>query len=138
MLDFEGAIVIKKIMRFRLLRNYLTYVILLLYICIPTLDSMVCADCIGTAPFRGEAAISHMKTAHVDVSYSSKGEKQADTATERGHKSICSICANVLMGTEVSSSNLHIIVAQCDNPLVLPAISELHYSIDKPPQNSLV
>jgi hypothetical protein len=102
------------------------------------LDSAVCVDCAGHAPFQGETAISHMQTAHIDVSYSKKNETQSNTATEQGHQSFCSICANVLMGTEVSSSNLHIIVAQCDSPRALPMISELHYSIDKPPQNSIV
>jgi hypothetical protein len=102
------------------------------------LDGMVCADCVGNAPFQGEITSSQMKTSPVDVSYSQKGEMQSSTTSEQGNKSFCSICANVLMGTEDSSSILHIVVDQCDSPRALPAISELHYSIDKPPQNLLV
>ncbi|MBP1750013.1 MAG: hypothetical protein H6Q52_2552 [Deltaproteobacteria bacterium] len=125
-------------MRLQILKNFITYAILIFYICTPMLDGMVCADCIGNAPFRGEITISHMKTAHADVSYSQKGEKHSNTATEQGHKSFCSICANALMGTEISSINPPIVVVQCINPPALPVISELHYSIDKPPQNILV
>jgi len=125
-------------MNFRSLGNYLTYAILLFYLCTPLLDGMVCTDCIGNAPFRGETTISHMKTLHVDVSCSKKGETQSNTAGEQGHKSNCSICANVLLGTKVSFVNPSIVVVQCNNARALPMISEVHYSIDKPPQNSLV
>jgi hypothetical protein len=125
-------------MRLTIHRSLITYAILLFYLCTPMLDGMVCADCVGNAPFQGEITISQMKASHVDVSYSQKGEIQSSTTSERGNKSFCSICANVLMGTEDFSSNLHIIVDQCDSPHALPAISELHYSIDKPPQNLLV
>ena len=102
------------------------------------LDSMVYTDCAGNAPFRGETTISHMKASHTDVRYSGKGETQSNTAGEQGHQSICSICANVLMGTEVSSVNPPVITAQYYNPCITPVISELHYSIDKPPQNLFV
>ncbi len=119
-------------------RSLITYAILLFYLCTPMLDIMVCAVCLGNAPFQGEITTSQMKTPYVDVSYSQNGEMQSSTTSEQGNKSFCSICASVLMGAEDSSSNLHIIVAQCDSPRALPAISELHYSIDKPPQNLLV
>ncbi len=125
-------------MRRKISKSLITYAVLLFYICTPMLDCAVCVDCAGHVPFQGETTISHMQTSHIDVSYSKKDETQSNTATEQGHQSFCSICANVLMGTEVSSSNLHIIVAQCDSPRALPMISELHYSIDKPPQNSIV
>ncbi|MEE9914028.1 MAG: hypothetical protein K4571_20135 [Deltaproteobacteria bacterium] len=122
-------------MRLQVHKNIITFAILLCYLCTPMLDSMVCADCMGNAPFRGEMTINHMKTSPDDVSSAKKGETQSNPATEQGHKSFCSICANVLMGTEVSSVNPPIISTQCDNPRALPSISELHYSIDKPPQN---
>jgi len=102
------------------------------------LDSVVCADCAGHAPFQGKTAISHMKASHVDVSYASKDETQSGHATERPQQSFCSICANVVMGTEAASVNPSISVTQRQNPRALPVISELHYSIDKPPQNLLV
>ena len=120
-------------------KNLIIYAVLLFYIFTPMLDSVICTDCAGHAPLQGETTISHMKTSHVDVSYSKKNETQSGSTTEQGHQFFCSICANVLMGTEVSSSvTPSIIIAQCENPRVLPAISELHYSIDKPPQNILV
>ena len=125
-------------MRFKSPGNKIIYGILLFYLCTPLLDGMVCTDCMGNVPFRGEITIGHMPTSPVAVSYFSKGETQSNTAGEQDHKFICSICANVLLGTEVSSVHPPVIVAQCDNPRALPMISEVHYSIDKPPQNSLV
>ncbi|MEE9910328.1 MAG: hypothetical protein K4571_01280 [Deltaproteobacteria bacterium] len=119
-------------------KSLITYAVLLFYLCTPMLDSMVCADCIGNAPFRGEVTISHMKMPHIDVSYSREGETQSDSDPEQGHKSFCSICANVLIGVEVSSFDPPVIIESCATLRVLPMISELHYSIDKPPQNSLI
>jgi hypothetical protein len=125
-------------MRLKIPKSLITYAVLLFYVFTPMLDSVICTDCAGHAPFQGETTISHMKTSHVDVSYSKKNETQSGSATEQGHQFFCSICANVLMGTEASSVNPSIIIAQCENPRALPAISELHYSIDKPPQNLFV
>jgi hypothetical protein len=125
-------------MRLNISKNLVTYAILLFYICTPMLDSAVCVDCAGHAPFQGETTLSHMQTSHTDVSYSTKDETQSDDATEQGHQSVCSICANVLIATDVSSVNPPVILAQCEVPRTLPLISELHYSIDKPPQNLLV
>jgi hypothetical protein len=122
-------------MHLQLHKNLISFAILLCYLCTPMLDSIVCIDCIGNTPFRGGIAIGHMNTFPVDVNYAKKGETQSNPATEQGHKSFCSICANVLMGTDVSSVNPPIILTPCDNPRAMPAISELHYSIDKPPQN---
>lgn len=125
-------------MRFRLPRNYMTLFILIFYLCTPMLDRMVCADCVGNTSFQGQITIGHMNTAHVDVNYSPKSKNQSSNTSEQGHKSFCSICANVLMGIEVFSSNIHIIVVQVYIPHAVSSISELHYSIDKPPQNFLV
>jgi len=130
--------VIEKRMRLQILKNLITYAILIFYICTPMLDSIVCADCMGNAPFRGEAAISHIQTSHVDVSYSKKGETRSNTTTEQGHKSFCSICANVLLGVEVYSSQVPILIVQRNDTHIAPPLSELHYSIHKPPPNFLV
>ena len=129
---------IKEGMNLRLLTKVITYVILILYVLIPMLDSMVCADCLGNAPFQGETTIGHLQAPHDDVSYSSHDGTQSKTPGEQDAKSFCSICANVLMGVEVFSPQVHISVAQWDGPHAVPALSELHYSIDKPPQNLLV
>lgn len=126
---------IKSDMRLRLLRSLITYVILILYVLIPILDIMVCADCMGNAPFQGETTIGHLQALHDDVSYSSKDGTQSKTRGTEDAKSFCSICANVLMSVEVSSPNPHTIVAQYDGQHTVSALSELHYSIDKPPQN---
>jgi len=128
----------KKRTRLNILKNFTTCAVLLFYLGTPMLDSMVCADCVGHAPFQGESTISHMKTAHIDVSYAQQDGESADSSADPDHKSFCSICANVLMGTEVSSINPPIIAMQCDPPHAITMISELHYSIDKPPQNFLV
>ena len=122
----------------RLRMNPLTYVILVLYVLIPMLESMVCADCMGNAPYQGETTIGHLQVYHDDVIYSSKDGPQSKTSGAQGAKSFCPICSNVLMGVEVSSPNPHTIVAPYDGPHAVPARHELHYSINKPPQNLLV
>ncbi len=125
-------------MRLPTFKNLITCAVLFFYLCTPMLDSVVCADCAGHAPLQGKTAISHMKASHVDVSYSRKDKTQSGNADDRDHQSFCLICANVLMGTEAASVNLSISVTQRQNPRALPVISELHYAIDKPPQNLLV
>lgn len=125
-------------MRLLMRKKFIIIAILLCYLCMPMLDSIICADCIGNAPFWGEKTISHVKTTPVGVSYAKKGAAHSNPATEQGHKSFCSICANILMVTETSFVNPPVILTQCDNPPSLPAVSELHCSIYKPPQNFLV
>lgn len=129
--------VIEKRMRLQILKNLITYAILIFYLCTPMLDSIVCADCMGNAPFRGEATISHTQTLHVDVSYSKKGETHSNTTTEQGQKSFCSICANVLLGVEIYSPQVHILLAESYGTHIATPLSELHYSIHKPPPNFL-
>jgi hypothetical protein len=135
-IDFEAAVVIEKNMRFRLLRSLITYAILMLYVFIPMLDSMVCADCIGS-PFQSEATIGHLQTSHDDETYASHDGTQSKAFDDQDAKSFCSICANVLMGAELFASNLQIIVVPHDCQHAVPALAELHYSINKPPQNLL-
>jgi len=125
-------------MRLRLLRSPLTYVILILYVIIPMLDSMVCADCMGNAPFQGETTIGHLQPPYVDVSYSSKDGTQSKTPGTQDAKSFCPICSNVLMGVEVFSPHVHTSVAPWYGPWAVTALSEPHYSINKPPHNHLV
>lgn len=120
-------------MRLRFLRNLITYVILLFYILVPLLDRMVCADCI--APFPGEATISHLQTPHDDVPYEMHDGAFSKTSGDKAAASFCLICANVLMGVQVCSPHAHITVVEWDGPCAMPALSELHYSIHKPPQN---
>jgi hypothetical protein len=122
-------------MRLRLLRRLVTYVVLILYVLIPMLDSMVCADCLGNAPFQGEAAIGHLRVFHDDVTYTSHDVTQSKTPDDQAATSFCSICANFLMGVQVLSPQVHFSVAHWDSPCVLPVFSELHYAINKPPQN---
>jgi hypothetical protein len=100
------------------------------------LDRMVCADCVSEAS-QGQKTISHLMISSVDASYFPK-KTQSNSNGEQSHKSFCSICANVLMSTEVFSSNIQIIVANYNKLQEASAVSELHYSIDKPPQNFLV
>lgn len=125
-------------MRLRLPVNSLTYIILVLHLLVPMLDSVVCADCMGNAPFQGETTIDYLQAPHDDVIYTSHDGTQSKTPGERNAKSFCLICFNVLMGVEVSFPNLHIAVSQHDGPHAVTALSDLHYSIDKPPQNNLV
>jgi hypothetical protein len=125
-------------MRLRFIKNSLTYAILILCVFVPMLDGMVCADCIGNDPFQGETTISHLQSLHDDVRYSSKDGAPSKTASTQDAESFCSICANDLMGVEILSPDIHIPVAQCDVPCAEPTLSELHYPINKPPQNLLV
>jgi len=120
------------------LKRLTILVVLLFYLVTPLLDSTVCADCIGNVPFRGVTTISHMATPHVDVSYFKKGCSQSNTSNEQGNKSLCSICANFALITEIYSRQINVLGEQNYlNPLEQP-LSELHYSIHKPPPNSLV
>jgi hypothetical protein len=125
-------------MRLQILKNFITYAIIIFYICTPMLDGMVCADCVGNAPLGGGLTISHMKTSHIDVSYSKKGQTRSSTNNEQGHKFFCSICANSILGFEVYSSQMPILVVQSVGTYIASPFSELHYSIHKPPPNSLV
>jgi hypothetical protein len=79
-----------------------------------------------------------MKTLHTDVSYSRKGETKSETTTDQDHKTICSICASVVMDTEISSVNPPAIAAQSHDVQTFDLISALYCPIDKPPQNRLV
>lgn len=124
-------------MRLQIPKCFMTYAIVLFYLCTPMLDGTVCADCAG-APLGGGITISHMKTAHVDVNYSKKGQTRSNTDREQGHKSFCSICANSILGIEVYSSQEPILVVQSNETHMEPPLSELHYSIHKPPPNFLV
>jgi len=72
------------------------------------------------------------------VTYPSHDGTKSKTSDEQQNtQSFCSICANVLMGVEVFLPQVHVSVAQWHGPCVVPALSELHYSINKPPQNIL-
>ena len=125
-------------MHFKIYKSFIIYAILLFYVCTPMLDSMLCADCIGNVPFRGVTTISHMETAHVDVSYSKKGCSQSNTSNEQGNKSLCSICANSALSADVYSQQMHVLIEHHKaNPIEQP-LSELHHSIHKPPPNFLV
>lgn len=117
--------------------NPLTYIILVLHVFVPILDCMACAHCMGSAPFRGETTIGHLQAPPDDVIYSPHDGTAAKAPGEQAAKSLCSICANVLMGTEVFLPQVHISVAQWHGPCAVPALSELHSSINKPPQNPL-
>ncbi len=119
-------------------RSLIVYAVLLFYLCTPVIDSMICADCAGNVPFQGKTTISHMKTLHTDVSYSRKGETKSETTADQDHKTICSICANVVMDAESSSVNPPAITAQSHDAQVFDVISDPHCPIDKPPQNCLV
>ena len=125
-------------MRFRLFKKYLTYFILLFYICVPMLDMLVCADCIGNAPFSGQTAISYMKTSQVDVNFSKKDNTQSNTSSEQGNKIFCSFCANSILGVEVYSPQVPVQFVQNVGTYITSPFSESHYSIHKPPPNSLV
>jgi hypothetical protein len=96
---------------------------------------MVCADCIVNAPFQGKATIGHLQAPHDDVIYISHDGTKSKIPDEQAATSFCSICTNFLMGVEVFASHVNLSVAQWVNPCAVPALSDLHHSIDKPPQN---
>lgn len=125
-------------MSFRFLKKIVIYGIVILYVLIPMFDSMVCADCLDSAPFQREMMISHLQTPHDDVINISRDVAQSETSGERTATSFCSICANFLMGIDVFASHVHLSVVPWDGPCDLPALSNLSQSIDKPPQNLLV
>lgn len=128
---------IEKRMSPRLLRSLITYAILILYVLIPVLDSTVCADCLGHVPLQGETTISRLQVLY-DGSYTSHEGTQSKTPGEQHAKYLCSICSNSPLEVEVSAPNLYLAVSPYDGPSAVPALSESHYSINKPPQNLLV
>jgi hypothetical protein len=101
-------------------------------------DNMMCADCIINVPSRGEIATSPMKISNVDISNSNKNDPQSNTSTEQGNKIFCSICANSILGVEVYSPQVPAKTVQSVSTYITSPLSELHYSIHKPPPNSLV
>jgi hypothetical protein len=137
-IDFAIYTMIKKIMHLRSFRNFSAYFILLFYLCTPMLDSMVCEDCLGNAPFHGETAIRHSKALHTDVTYSPKSKTQSRTEGDETHKSFCPLCANFLLNVPMFSVRVHIPVAEWEPPDDVLPLSEFHHSIHKPPQNFLV
>ena len=128
--------VIKEIMLWRLFKKFSPYIILLFYLCTPMLDSIVCEDCIGNAPFHGETSLRHSKALHTDVTYSTKTKKQAGTEGDATHKSFCPICANSLLNVYVFSPQVNIPVVEWDPPDLVPPLSKFHHHIHKPPQNN--
>lgn len=126
-------------MSLRFLKSLITCGILFLYVLTPMLDSMVCTDCIGKAPYQGETTIGHLQTPYGDVISPSHDGAQSETpgSDEQAAKCFCSICVNFLAGVKVFAPRVHIVVARWAGPGVSPALSELHYSIDRPPQNLL-
>jgi len=101
------------------------------------LDCMSCADCMGNVPFQGETKISHLQVPHDDAVDPAHDATKSKTSNENHAKSFCSICANVLMAVEAIFPNPPTSIAYCDAPPAVPALSELHHSINKPPQNLL-
>ncbi len=131
---------VEKHTHLRLLKNLITYGILILYVLIPMLDRMVCANCTDKVPFQGEATIGHLQAPPADAIHTSRDGTQSKTPGPSKHadKSFCSICANILMGIDVFVSHVHLSVARLDDLRAVPTLSELHYPIDKLPQNILV
>jgi hypothetical protein len=106
-------------MRLRFHKSLIICGILILYVLIPILDSMVCADCIVNAPFRGKAAIGHLQAPHDDVIYISQGEAESRIPDEQAATSFCSICSNFLTGVEGFASHVYLFVAQT-TPVLYP------------------
>ena len=126
-------------MGLRFFRYCVTSAVLLLYVLTPLLDSMVCAGCMDDKPFQCETTIGCLQAPKDEVVYTAHDGAQSPppVSDEHAAKSFCSICANFLTGVEVFSPNVHTAIAPWDGPCAVPALSELHYSIDKPPQNLL-
>lgn len=125
-------------MRFRLFKKHLTYFVVLFYLCTPMLDNMVCADCIGNAPFQGEIATVNIESPPFDVSSSQKDNTRSSNNSKQGNKSFCSVCANSILSVEINSAQVPVQVVQSVSTDITSPFSELHYSIHKPPPNYLV
>ncbi len=126
-------------MSLRFFRYFITSAVLLSYLLTPLLDSMACAGCVDSRPFQCETTIGSLRAVQDELTYTSYDGQHAGAPASDEHTagSFCSVCANSFMGVEDFSPAVHIVVARWDGPYVSPALSELHYSIDKPPQNLL-
>ena len=127
-------------MSLRFFRYFITSAVLLSYLLTPLLDSMACAGCVDSRPFQCETTIGSLRAVQDELTYISYDRQHAGAPASDEHTagSFCSVCANFLTGVEVFSPNVHTAIAPWDGPCAVPALSELHYSIDKPPQNLLV
>ncbi len=125
-------------MRLRLIKSLVIYGILILYVLIPMLDSMVCAGCLDNE--QCGTTTGCLQASHGKVVYTSHDGTQSNgpVSDEYAAKSVCSICMNLLTGVEVFASQVHLSVTQWVNSSAVTALSILHHSIDKPPQNHLV
>ena len=126
-------------MRLRFFRYCVTSAVLLLYVLTPLLDSMVCAGCMDDKPFQCETTIGCLQAPKDEVVYTAHDGAQspAPVSDEHAANSFCSICANSPTGVDTFSQNVHTAITPWDGACAVPALSELHYSIDKPPQNHL-
>lgn len=125
-------------MRLRLIKSLIIYGILILYVLIPVLDSIACANCMDKEALQCKTTIGCLKAPHDEAGYASHDETGSKTSGKQAAASFCSICANFLLGVEVFASQVRLSVTQWVNPSAVPALSILHHSIDKPPQNHLV
>lgn len=125
-------------MRLRFLKSLVIYGILVLYVLIPTLNSIACANCMDKEALQCKATIGCLKAPHDEAGYTSHDETGSKTPGKQAATSFCSICANFLVGVEAFPSQVHLSVVQWVGPSAMPAPSDLHHSIDKPPQNRLV
>lgn len=120
----------------KLRRKCIALFLVFFYICTPMLDGMVCASCLGNAPFEGKIVVSTVKSACANLIFSKKDNPQSTSAGEQD-KTFCSICANTIIGTDIFYYDKYVVVTQFNRPREVPANPILNYSIDKPPQNSL-
>ncbi|MRR18362.1 MAG: hypothetical protein EG826_18120 [Deltaproteobacteria bacterium] len=123
--------------RFQESKRRIIWVIVLFYVLVPMFDSMVCADCIGRAPFQGDLTHSSMKALNADASISLHGAFPSGGEGSQDDQFICSICANSLMGAEFCSLEAPVLTTSRGAVISLTPISKFHPSIHKPPQNSL-
>lgn len=125
-------------MLLRFQKSLIIYCILILYVLMPMLDSIACANCMDKEALKCITTIGCLKAPCDEAGYTSHDETGSKTPGKQAATSFCSICANFLVGVEVFPSQVHLSVVQWVGLSAVPALSDLHHSIDKPPQNSLL
>jgi hypothetical protein len=110
---------------------------IVLYVLVPLVDKMACADCVDNAHVCHETIVGHQPPLEKDLSFYEQGTSTANS-DDPCHRSLCPLCANFVTFVCVSSLPVLVPLLQRDELPVLSPVLEYYSSIDKPPDNSIV
>ena len=116
------------------IKIFTVYALIVLYVLVPLVDKMACADCIDNAHACHETMIGHLTSLENDLSFYEQGTSPS-SSDDPCHRSLCPLCANFVTFVCVSSLPVLGPLLQRDELPVLSPALEYYSSIDKPPDN---